>query len=117
MEFYAEIPPMAQMLGKELQSTWWSDYRVGAEYGGLNGIKDTYKRGLTLAKEDKVYGTEFALVLNWLSWFYADENIRKKYPNSLEKSKLFADLYCEFDDWVLNNWPKDWKDYYLQETD
>lgn len=106
--FYYEKPPVCKMTGKELESTWWGDFRVAAELGGLSGIKDTYKRGLETAQTDKVLGTEFSLVLNWLSWFYEDDK---------EKCKLFAELWHEFDGWVLDNWSKDWISYYLRETD
>lgn len=110
MQYYAEIPPVAAMTGREMESTWWGDFRVAAELGGLKGIKDTYKRGLALAKSDKVYGTEFSLVLNWLSFFYCDKH-------ETEKAELFSQLYQRFDSWVWKNWPKEWRDYYWKETD
>lgn len=108
--FYAETPSIAVETGKELKGTWWGDFRVGAEVGGLTGIKDTYKRGLELAKEDRELGTEFSLVLNWLSFFYYDKG-------EMEKAKVFADLWHKFDNWVLDHWTKEWKDYYLTEID
>lgn len=117
MEFYYEINPFEEMTGKKLESTWWGDFRVGAELGGLEGIKDTYKRGLQLAKEDKLYGTEFSLVLNWLSHFYADQTIQAKYRDSLKKSELFTKLWLEFHNWVLHNWKGEDLSYYLTEID
>lgn len=117
MQYYCEIPPMCQLLGKQLESTWWGDFRVGAEFGGLEGIKDTYKRGLSLAKGDKIYGTEFSLVLNWLSWFYADETNQAKYDKAKEKSLLFEKLWLEFHNWVLNNWKGEDLSYYVREVD
>lgn len=110
LSFYNEIPPMAQMTGKRMESTWWGDFRVGAELDGIKGIKDTYRRGLSLAKSDKVYGTEFSLVLNWLSWFYNDKN-------EYEKSKVFTELWREFHLWVVENWKGEDLTYYLKEVD
>lgn len=107
-EFYAEVPSAAIQTGKKLTGTWWGDFRVAAEFGGTSDIKDTYKRGLKLAKTDKILGTEFSLVLNWLSWFYKKDE---------ERCRLFAELWHEFDNWVLDNWSKEWKSYYLRETD
>ena len=108
LAFYAEIPSVAVDTGKELTGTWWGDFRVGAELGGLRGIKDTYKRGLKLAQSDEVLGTEFSLVLNWLSWYYEKDE---------DKCRLFAELWHKFDNWVLDNWSDEWKDYYLKEID
>lgn len=107
--YYAEVPAMCQITGKELTGTWWGDFRVGAEVGGLQGIQDTYDNGLELAKSDKVLGAEFSLVLNWLCWFYHEKDEKK--------SKLFEKLWHEFDSWVLENWSDEWRAYYLTETD
>lgn len=108
LAFYSETPSVAIETGKKLNGTWWGDFRVGAELGGLAGIKDTYKRGLELAKTDLELGTEFSLVLNWLSWYYEKDE---------QKCRLFAELWHKFDNWVLENWSDEWKDYYLREID
>lgn len=117
MDYYFEIPPMSQALGKNLESTWWGDFRVGAEVGGLKGIRDTYKRGLELAKSDRLYGTEFSLALNWLGWFYYDIENQKRYADAKEKAELFFELWQEFHEWVLDHWEGDDLWYYIRETD
>ena len=118
MQYYAEIPPVAAMTGRKMESTWWGDFRVAAELGGLKGIKDTYKRGLALAKSDKVYGTEFSLVLNWLCWFYAkDKVVLDDDSLDTQKAKLFKELWEEFDNWVMENWKGEDLSFYISETD
>ena len=109
MRFYAEVPSMAIETNKKLTSTYWGDFRVGAELGGIKGIEETYKNGLWLAKSDKVYGTEFSLILNWLGGFY--------YERDKEKSEKFFELWEKFHGWVLDNWKGDDLTYYLHETD
>lgn len=114
LRFYAERPSLCDDTGYEFQTTYWGDFRVGAEVGGLKGIKETYQNGLELAKSDKIYGTEFSMVLNWLSFFYHNNT---KYANCNEKSKLFSDLWLEFHHWVLDHWKGEDLSYYLKTTD
>ena len=108
--YYYEVPPMAQLTGKKMESTWWGDFRVGAELGGVKGIEDTYKRGLELAKSEKIYGTEFSMVLNWLGWFYHEKGEKAK-------ADKFFELWQNFHEWVQDNWKGEDLRYYLRETD
>ena len=78
--------------------------------GGESGIRDTYKRALLLAKEDKIYGTELSLVLNWLCWFYYEKGQE-------DISKVFQELWEKLHNWIGRNWSKDWLEYYYKEID
>lgn len=107
---YAEIPPFTR---EDLtsygpaRSTYWADFRVCG--GDEKAIRDTYKNALLLAKDDKVYGTELAITLNWLMWGYADTHE--------DTAKIFQELWQEFDQYVMDNWTGDDLQYYLAQTD
>lgn len=77
--------------------------------GGADAVKDTYKRSFNNFKDDKIYGTELAMVLNWKSWEHADKD--------QELSELYADLYYKLRDYILDNWKGEDLDYYLRTTD
>lgn len=110
LSVYAETPSIAREIGYEMKTTYWGDYRVAVELDGEKGVADTYKRSLPLAKEDRVYGTELALVLNWLMWYYHDKK-------EIAKSHIFEKYYLEWNKWVLDNWKGEDLDYYLEQTD
>lgn len=105
---YAEIPPVAQMTGYEMKTTYWGDFRVC----GLDrsAIEDTYKRACLMAKEDKVYGTELALVLNWLCWFYAE-------GGEEETGRVYQKLWEDLDGYIMENWKGEDLNYYIRTTD
>ncbi len=105
---YAEVPPFVQV-GYEPQTTFWGDFGVADVLGGASAVKDTYKRSFNNFKDDKIYGTELAMVLNWKSWEHADKD-RKL-------SELYADLYYKLRDYILDNWKGEDLDYYLRTTD
>lgn len=108
LQCYAEVPPVAQMTGYEMKTTFWGDFRVCML--DENAIKDTYKRAFQNWKDDKVYATELALVLNWLSWYY------EKVPNIC---RLYVDLWHKMDAYIMKNWKDDKEklSYYLRTTD
>lgn len=107
---YAEIPPFTNpdMTGYgEAKTTYWADFRVCG--GDENAIRDTYKRALALAKNDKEYGTELSIVLNWLIWAYYE-----KHP---ETAKIFDELWKDLDSYIMSNWKGEDLQYYIRETD
>lgn len=107
LQCYAEVPTIAVETGYEMKTTFWGDFRVC--FYDKYAIKDTYKRAFEVWKDDKIYGTELSMVLNWLSWFYCEKD------NSV--SELYADLYYEFRDYILDNWKDEDLEYYLKTTD
>ena len=104
---YAEVPTIAREVGYEMKTTYWGDFRVCGY--NIDAIKDTYKRALLLAKEDRIYGTELAMVLNWLMWFYADTNDKV--------ARVYQDLWADLDGYIVNNWKGEDLSYYLRTTD
>ena len=107
---YAEIPPFTNpdMTGYgKAKTTYWGDFRVCG--GDIDAIKDTYKRALIMAKDDREYGTELAITLNWLMWGYADSHE--------DVAKVYMDLWRDLDSYIMDNWKGDDLQYYLHETD
>lgn len=109
LQAYAQVPSIAREIGYEMKTTFWGDFTVAELLDGEKGVKDTYKRAFKSWKDDKVYATEMNMVLNWKSWQWAEKN--KKL------SMLYADLYYEMRDYILDNWKGDDLSYYLQTTD
>ena len=110
LSFYNERPSICDETGYEFKTTYWGDYRVAIELGGEKGVEDTFKNSMELAKNDKVYGTELAMVLNWLMFFYYDKG-------ELEKSQIFEKYWRKWDSWVCDNWKGEDLAYYLRTTD
>lgn len=104
---YAEVLPFVAV-GYEPKTTFWWDFGVADVYGA-SAVEDTYKRSFDSFKDDKNYGTELAMVLNWKSWEHAEKN-----PNL---SKVYADLYYKLHDYILDNWKDEDLEYYLSTTD
>lgn len=104
---YAEVPPFVAV-GYEPKTTFWGDFGVADVYGA-NAVEDTYKRSFDSFKDDKNYGTELAMVLNWKSWEHAEKN-----PSL---SKVYSDLYYKLHDYILDNWKDEDLEYYLSTTD
>lgn len=106
---YNEIPPFAEF-GYEPQTTFWGDFGVADVLGGAKAIKDTFNRSFKNWKDDKVYGTELAMVLNHKSWeWYA--------KNNEELAKLYTELFSKLDQYIMDNWKGEDLSYYLRVTD
>ena len=59
--------------GQETKTTFWSDFSI-ADVFGINAIKDAYNRAFEEWKDDYVYLTELAIVLNLKVWDWYDKN-------------------------------------------
>ena len=106
--YYMEVPPVVQMTGKKLESTFWGDFRVCEDKE--DAIRDTFNRSFECYKDDKEYGTELSLVLNWLCWFYYDHKL-------YDLSAIYQKLWEKLDRYIMSNWKGDDLNYYLKETD
>ena len=104
---YAEVPSMAIETGYEMKTTYWGDFRVCGY--DIDAIKDTYKRAKEFAKDDKIYGTELTMVLNWLCWFYYEKNEKV--------ARLYQDLWADLDGYICDHWKGDDLSYFYQTTD
>lgn len=109
------VPPMAQMIGYEMQTTFWTDFNIADRFG-LDAIKDTYNRAFNEWKNNEVYATELVLVLNWKSWEHS--GTQDGIPIADEIGSWYADKFYELRDWLLDNWKNDeWKSYLLRTID
>ena len=66
-------------------TTFASDFALAEAYGD-NAVKDTYRNALSSWLGNYKYATELTMVLNWYSWFWADNG-------EPELARLYADLY------------------------
>lgn len=98
-----------RLLDYECQTTFWEDFSI-AEHFGEEAIRDTYKRAKAEWKYDRIYGTELSMVLNHKCWYWYEERNTKL-------SQLYAGLWEEWHNWVLENWRGEDLTYYLRVTD
>lgn len=103
---YAEVPQIALETGYKMRTTFWGDFRVCDK--SITAIKDTFNRAFNGYKDDQEYGTELAMVLNWLSWFY---------ENDQELCRTYAELWHKMDGYIVDNWKGEKLSYYLRTTD
>lgn len=102
-----------KLLDYECQTTFWDDFDIADRFGE-EAIRDTYERARAEWKDNRIYGTELSMVLNHKCWYWYGEP-RSKLGNKY--SKLYAELWEEFDNWILDNWKGEKLRYYLKITD
>lgn len=81
---------LAHMFGYEPISTFWDDFTY-AEQSGVNKIKEMAASLFEDWKDDYKFLTELIMVINHKSWYWNDYN-------NDEYTKLYSDLYYEYDD-------------------
>lgn len=113
LQKYAEIPPFTEY-GYVPKTTLWGDFGV-ADVFVLNGmepnaVQDTFNRCFDEFKDDKEYGTELAMVLNYKTW---EHDSKKNY----KLSSLYTRLYYQLRDYILDNWSDENMSYYIKVTD
>lgn len=98
-----------RLLDYECKTTFWNDFSIADRFGA-EAIKDTYKRARVEWERDRVYGAELSMVLNHKCWYWYGKQNK-------ELSKLYAKLWEEYHDWVLDNWKGEDLKYYLRIID
>ena len=98
-----------KLLDYECQTTFWEDFSIADQFGE-DAIIDTYHRVKKEWGKDKIYGTELSMVLNHKCWFHHE-------LQSISLSELYAKLWEEYHDWVLDTWNDEDLAYYLKITD
>lgn len=93
--------------GYKPKTTFYMDFSI-AEPFGRGAIQDTFDRAFKAWKDDKEYGTELAMVLNWKSW---------EHQNNPKLCRLYVDLYYHIDGYINDNWDKNKLQYYYETTD
>lgn len=96
-------------MNQKLESTFRDDFTVADKFGE-KWILDTFKRAFKHWKNDLVFITELALVLNWKCWEHYDND-------NFQLSKIYEKLWFEVDTWCLDNLKWEDKKYYLERTD
>lgn len=89
-------------------TTFYEDFSI-ADLFGIAAIKDTYKRAFKEWKSDYKYLTELIMVLNW--------KIYEHYKDNTIYAELYSGLWCESDEWVMENLEGEALDYYITTTD
>lgn len=106
---YNEIPPFVEF-GYMPKTTFWGDFGVADVVGGAAAIKDTFNRSFKQFKDDRIYGTELAMVLNHKAWEWDAKNNK-------ELSILYSELFGKIDEYILDHWKGEDLNYYLKTTD
>lgn len=88
---------------------FWQDFTI-ADAFGLYAIQDTYNRASSEWKTNAEYVTALVITLNHKIWYWYDNG-------NLEYSKLYDKLWCELDEWCLDNLKGKDLEYYIQTTD
>lgn len=114
-KFFASLPKwdMAREIGYEPKTTFWQDFSIADAFENSKAepgaIVDTFDRAFSEWKDDIIYLTELALVLNhkgfW--WYKQDETI----------SRLYFTLWEQVDDYAHDNLSESDAEYYFQATD
>lgn len=98
-----------QLTGYKPQTTFWSDFST-ADLFGTSAIKDTFKRAFEEWKDDTVFVTELAMVLNYRWW--------KHYKTgNMLFSGTYQDLYYQVMDWADENLKGEDADYFYKTLD
>lgn len=98
-----------EVMGYTCKTTFWQDFTIADKFGA-EAIKDTFRRAREEWCNDKIYGTELSLVLNWKCHYHYE-------TGEDELSRLYAQLWEEYDAWILDNWTGPNLHYYLKTTD
>ena len=109
LQAYAQVPAMAREIGYEMKTTWWGDFVVAETLDGVKGVKSTFNNAWKYWKDDRIYATELALVLNWKAWYWSGQDD--------ELSQLYVELWSKLDQYILNNWKGEDLKYYIRTTD
>lgn len=109
-EIYVMQPPFA-LFGYEPQTTLWGDFTVAdaCYLAEPKAIERTYEKAFKEYKNDKIHGTELAMVLNhkiW-QWYKKNETI----------ARIYDKLWKEVDAYVMENWKGEDLRYYIKTTD
>lgn len=100
--------PIFEQIGYEEKTTFWMDFSIADRFG-VSAIEDTYKRAFKGWKDNTVFLTELAMVLNHKIWQHAERN--PSYAQTYDR------LWREVDDWAYENLKDDDLQYYLKTTD
>lgn len=94
--------------GYQPKTTFWMDFSIADKFG-KSAVLDTYKRAFEGWKNDVVYLTELAMVLNWKIW--------EHYETNETLATVYNDLWAKADTYAMDNLTGEDLNYYLRTTD
>lgn len=100
--------PIFEQIGYEEKTTFWMDFSIADRFG-VSAIEDTFKRAFQGWKDNVIFLTELAMVLNHKIWQHYEKN--PTYGQTYDK------LWRKVDDWAYENLKDDDLQYYLKTTD
>ncbi len=109
-EIYAIQPPFA-LLGYGPCTTLWGDFTLADEcyLAEPKAIERTYEKAFKAYKNNKIFGTELAMVLNHKIWQWYEKNETI--------ARIYDKLWKEVDAYVMENWKGENLQYYIKITD
>lgn len=100
-EFMAEC-------GYELKTTFWDDFSIADDFGP-SAVRNTYKRAFEEWKDDYIYLTELAMVLNHKIW--------QHYKSNEELARLYDKLWRAASEYAVHSLEGDELSYYFETID
>lgn len=97
-----------EMTGYKPRTTFYEDFSIADHFGCL-AIRDTYCRAFNTWQNNIEYMTELVMVLNW--------KILEHHRSNYMIAGMYADLWQEADQWVLDHFDGDDLKYYIRTTD
>lgn len=112
--FEIKIPrwPLIDMTGYQPKTTFWQDFSIADNFGPKE-VQDTFNRAFKEWKDDMVYATELAMVLNWKQFQFAKDG----WIAEGEMCNLYIKLWKKMDAYICSHWKGDKLNYYYRETD
>lgn len=103
---------LIDLTGYEPKTTFWEDFSIADSFG-LKEVQETFDRAFEEWKDNRVYGTELSMVLNWKQFQFAKDG----YLAEGEMCKLYIKLWKKIDAYICNHWQGEDLSYYFKETD
>lgn len=97
-----------ELTGYKPQTTFWQDFSIADKFGE-EAVKDTYNRAFKEWKNNYVYLTELAMVLNHKIW--------QHYESNDALASIYDNLWRQVDSYACENLKGAEMDYYLSTTD
>lgn len=99
---------ITEFTGYEPKTTFWQDFSI-ADAFGLKAVKDTFNRAFKEWRDDVVYLTELAMVLNHKGWYW--------YERNEGMARLYFKLWEDVGEWASENMKGEDAKYYYRTLD
>ena len=100
---------VVESFGKELESTFYSDFTIAELMGGAAAIRDTYKRAFAGWKDNAKMFAELVICLNHKIWQHHEKNA--------QLAELYNTLWEDADNWANDNYKGEDAEVYFNLTD